>query len=309
MRLRRGLAALPAVSLLLASAPSAEAIVGGRDAKAGELPFVAHVLIDKRFQCTGTLVDPTHVVTAAHCSSLVPAGVVNVPIGQPGQLIDVTLGTIETPKSPYLQVAGERRTGTKVDVHPRYQGLLTVAGDVAVITLDRPSEQPPVKVAGTGEEGLWKPGTMATIAGFGVTKSGGQQPSVLQVAEVPVYRDEDVAKLGGTYADFENETQLGAGFPQGGVDSCQGDSGGPLLVQTQRKEWRLAGDTSYGDGCAGKDAPGVYGRLGAPVMREWIRSISPAAVAPDAAPQGGRDAGQPAERGRATSALRTGRLR
>ena len=39
-------------------------------ASKGESPFVAHITIDKLFGCTGTIVAPTWVVTAGHCSSL-----------------------------------------------------------------------------------------------------------------------------------------------------------------------------------------------------------------------------------------------
>lgn len=266
-----------AVSLPLVAAPNAQAIVGGNDASPGEYPFVAHVVIDGLFSCTGTLVTPTKVVTAAHCGSLVAGGIVNVPIGQPGQLIDVTIGSLQTPEP--ASPGSERRTGTKVDVHPEWLGLGSVSGDVAVVTLDAPSSKPPVKVAGTGEESIWSPGTLATIAGYGVTQEGGDQPALLQEAQVPIVTD-DVAAA--AYPDtFETRTQLGAGFPQGGVDTCQGDSGGPLLAPASTDgPWRLVGDTSYGEGCARKNRPGIYGRLGAPAMREWLRSVAPDAIAP-----------------------------
>jgi hypothetical protein len=45
---------------------------------------------------------------------------------------------------------------------------------------------------------------------------------------------------------------------------------------------RLVGDTSYGEGCARPGKPGIYGRLGDTVLREWIRSVAPNAVAGDA---------------------------
>jgi secreted trypsin-like serine protease len=261
---------LATLALTVAFAPSAHAVVGGQDASEGEYPYVAHVTIDKLFGCTGTLVDPTHVVTAGHCSSLTGVALAT-PIGQPGQLIDVQLDSIRAHE-------GEGRSVpvAQVHVHPNYVFLNDPSYDVAVLELAEPVEGvPTVKVAGADEEGLWSPGTMATIAGFGVTSEGGDPPDVLQEAQVPITTD---AYAADAYDSFENRTQIGAGYPQGGTDTCQGDSGGPLLVPGP-SGFRLAGDTSYGDGCARPGKPGIYGRVGDDTLREWIRSVSPDAVA------------------------------
>jgi trypsin len=279
MTLLRTLFAALAVSVGIAA--PAQAVVGGQDASPGEYPFVAHILIDRAFQCTGTLVTPTHVVTAAHCSSIVPGGVANVPLGQPGQLIEVSIGAHRAP----FQSDGEKRTGKSVSVHPAWAGLGSVTGDVAVVELDSPSSKPPVKIASAAERSLWSAGTMATIAGYGVTESGGDQPEVLQEAQVPITTDAVGAEaypylvegVDPLFGGFESRTQLAAGFPQGGVDTCQGDSGGPLLVPAGT-ELRLVGDTSYGNGCAEPGYPGVYGRVADEAIREWIRSVAPAAI-------------------------------
>ena len=151
----------------------AHAIVGGHDAEPGEYPYVAHILIDKNFQCTGTLVTPRHVVTAAHCSSLVPGGIANVPIGQPGQLIELGIGAHATPAGSLTSYEsdGEQHTAAAVHVNPGWAGLGSVGHDAAVIELDTPSAKPPVKIPSAAERSLWAPGTMATIAGFGVTET------------------------------------------------------------------------------------------------------------------------------------------
>ena len=279
---------LATLVLSLGVTAPAHAVVGGNDAEPGEYPYVAHVLIDRAFQCTGTLVTPTHVVTAAHCSSLVPGGVANVPIGQPGQLIEVSIGAHRTPSTSLTrgyQSDGEHRIGKWVSVSPGWAGLGSVSHDAAVVELDSPSTRTPVKIASAEERSLWAAGTMATIAGFGVTESGGDQPDVLQEAQVPIVADAVAAEaypylvdgvdplLGG----FESGTQVGAGFPEGGVDTCQGDSGGPLLVPAGTT-MRLVGDTSYGKGCAEPGYPGIYGRLADTTLREWIRSIAPDAI-------------------------------
>jgi trypsin len=275
--------------LALGATAPAHAIVGGHDASPGEYPFIAHLLIDRTFQCTGTLVTPTHVVTAAHCGSIVPGGIANVPIGQPGQLIEVSIGAYRTPSSSLTggyASDGEEHVAKAVTVNPGWAGLGSVGHDVAIVELDRPSAEPPVKIASAQERSLWAPGTLATIAGFGVTEADGDQPEVLQEAQVPIVADDVPAKaypylldgvdpvLGG----FESDTQVAAGYPEGGVDTCQGDSGGPLLVAAG-SEMRLVGDTSYGQGCAEPDYPGIYGRLAGDTLREWIRSVAPDAVA------------------------------
>jgi trypsin len=260
---------LAALAVTAAFAPSAHAIVGGQDASEGEYPYVAHITIDKAFGCTGTLVDATHVVTAGHCSSLTGVALAT-PIGQPGQLIDVQLNSIRAHEGE-----GQSAAVSQVFVHPDYIFLNDMSYDVAVLELAEPVNLPTVKVAGASEEGLWSAGTMATIAGFGLTEENGDPPAVLQEAQVPITTD---AYAANAYSSFENQTQIGAGYPQGGVDSCQGDSGGPLFVSGP-SGFRLAGDTSYGDGCAQPGKPGIYGRVGDDTLREWIRSVSPAAVA------------------------------
>src|SRR5829696_10276228 len=268
---------------------SAHAVVGGNDAAPGEYPYVAHIVIDRSFQCTGTLVTPRYVVTAAHCSSLAPGGIANVPIRQPGQLIELSIGAHKTPSASLLggyESDGEKHVASAVFVNPGWAGLGSVSHDAAVIELDTPSSKTPVKIASAAERSLWTAGTLATIAGFGVTESGGDQPDVLQEARVPIVEDSVAAEaypylvpgVDALFGGFENKTQLGAAYPQGGVDTCQGDSGGPLLVPAPSGGFRLVGDTSYGAGCADAGYPGIYGRIADTELRTWIASVAPGSI-------------------------------
>jgi secreted trypsin-like serine protease len=63
--------------------------------------------------------------------------------------------------------------------------------------------------------------------------------------------------------------QLCAGLEQGGKDSCQGDSGGPLVVNDANNCPRQIGVVSWGEGCAEKQAYGVYTRISA--YADWIQ--------------------------------------
>lgn len=283
---------IAASALAVGAAAPAHAVVGGQDASPGEYPYVAHITIDRAFQCTGTLVTPTHVVTAGHCTSVSgPTIFTSVPLGQPGQLVELSIGAHKTPQ-PYLDAGyagesdGEEHVAKSVAVAPGYLGIGSVNSDVSVIELDRPSAKTPVKIAGPGERSLWAPGTLATIAGFGVTESGGDQPDVLQEARVPIVEDAVAAEaypylvpgVDALFGGFESGTQVAAGYPQGGTDTCQGDSGGPLLVPAPSGGFRLVGDTSYGRGCAEPGYPGVYGRVADTTLREWIASVAPGSV-------------------------------
>src|ERR687894_487955 len=138
---------LTTLAIGLGVAAPAQAVVGGNDASPGEYPYVAHILIDRAFQCTGTLVTPTHVVSAAHCASLAPGGVANVPIGQPGQLIEVSLGAHRTPSASLTggyESDGEQHVAKSVTVNPGWLGLGSVSHDVAIVELPTPSAKTPV---------------------------------------------------------------------------------------------------------------------------------------------------------------------
>ncbi len=273
-------ARLLAVLVLALSAfpASASAVVGGTDVPEGERGYVAFIEIDGLATCTGTLVAPTWVVTAGHCSNLATGSPLAVPIGKAGQEITVTLGSVN-PGDPMGEKPGVKR----VVVHPDY--IFTNNGgssaDVALLELAKPSVQTPVRIVGKGEESLFRPGVMAQIAGFGRTEENGSAAAVMQQAEVPIVTDDYAAAA---YDSFENVTQIGAGFEKGGVDTCQGDSGGPLLVRAPDGSLRLAGDTSYGDGCARAGKPGIYGRLGGEELRSFIAQNAPEAIAPTPPP-------------------------
>ena len=266
---RRLLLAL-AASLALAalSATPALAVVGGNNASAGEYPAVAQITFGKGFLCTGTLIAPDTVLTAGHCSSLTGAAVAS-PAGWPAALIDVRIG------NDRYGTGGELVPVSKVTLNPDY--LLTQGYDISLLKLSRNSTKTPVKVSGTGETALWAPSTLETIVGWGATSEGGDSPDILQEAQVPVTTHQTCndAYDGG----IDEQTMLCAGYPQGGTDTCQGDSGGPMFGRTSTGVLRVVGTTSFGTGCARKGIPGVYGRVGDSVLREWIRSQAPAGVA------------------------------
>ena len=258
--------ALATVAAVLALAVSpAAAVVGGNDAESGEYPAVAEITFGP-FLCTGTLIAPNWVLSAGHCGSVTGAAVAS-PASWPAPLIDVRIGGNRSGE-------GERVPVRRVLLHPDY--LLTMGYDISLLELTRASSKAPVKVAGATERGIWEPGDLGTIVGWGATEEDGAAPDTLQEADVPVTTD---AYCAGAYEDdFDPQTMVCAGDPPGGVDTCQGDSGGPLFGRTELGALRVVGATSFGEGCARPGKPGVYARVADAVLREWIRSKAPAGV-------------------------------
>ena len=250
-------------------------IVGGTTAEAGDYPWQVAVLKKQGpslfFICGGTLIADQRVVTAAHCTS-----------GSASSL-KVLVGTQR------LSTGGSILNVSSYADHPSYSSS-TDRFDAAVLelatsgiaaggeTLSLIGEE------GSGDDGLWAPGKLLAISGWGATSEGGSVSDQLREAQVPRVADSTCGQSDFYGSDFDPATMVCAGPVAGGVDTCQGDSGGPLAASTQDplpvsqndpSQWRLAGITSWGQGCAREKKPGVYTRVAAPAIRNWILGTTP----------------------------------
>ncbi|MFB8771781.1 S1 family peptidase [Streptomyces broussonetiae] len=235
-------AAATAAATALTGAPGAVAapqpIVGGTTTTTTAYPFVMQITDASQNQfCGGTLVAPTKVVTAAHCM-----------VGETTSSVRVVGGRT------YLN--GTNGTVSRVSriwIHPNYT-TATRGEDVAVLTLSTAMPYTTAPYVSASDTAVYAAGTTARILGWGTTRSGGSSSNQLRTATVPTVSDSSCA---GSYgSSFVAAEMVCAGYSSGGVDTCQGDSGGPLLIGG-----RLAGITSWGQGCAQAGYPGVYTRL------------------------------------------------
>lgn len=263
---------------MLTLAAPAQAVVGGKPVPDGEFRYVANVRVMGAFGCTGTLIAPQWVMTAGHCGSATGSlsqGVVPTPVAWPPQAYEVVLGSVYANGQ-----GGETHSVTQVLVDSDYIVTNGSGNDVTLMKLDAPSKVAPMRIAAVGERSSWRAGSLATIAGFGASSSdASEMPERMQFAQVPITSDDECAK---DYPDgsFDPKTMVCAGYPQGGTDTCEGDSGGPLLAAV-RGGLRLAGATSFGDGCAQAGKPGVYARVAEGPIREWLKTVVPEAFAPE----------------------------
>ncbi|MFL5846193.1 MAG: S1 family peptidase [Solirubrobacteraceae bacterium] len=268
---------LAAVAVCFVAATPAHAIVAGTDVPAGQYTNVAEIVIAQALGCTGTLIAPDYVMTAGHCASLT-GEVIAQPIATfPAAAYDVRLGSNKSGQ-------GTKYAVSDLVVEPQY--LARQGYDVTLLHLATPvTGIAPTPIAGPSDRGIWQPGDVQTIVGWGTTSSGGDAPDTLQKANVPIVSDAACEAAYGSeslgltgYSGFESTSQVCAG--DGVHDTCQGDSGGPMFATGVSGALRLTGATSYGQGCADPDYPGVYARVADATLRTWVGSIVPAAVAP-----------------------------
>lgn len=235
-------------------------IVGGSETKVGAYKWLVGLRSSRngRSFCGGSLIDATHVLTAAHCISRWNSNPKWVSIGSHFLQGDVD--------GQYIKV----KTRT---VHPSYNSPINLANDYAILELMTPVQDiEPIALA--DQYGLDEiVGRNSTTSGWGTLSAGGSQSAVKMEVTVPLISNE---KCELAYENNIHDTMICAGFDEGGKDACQGDSGGPLFTTREDGTQVLVGVVSWGRGCAWKDYPGVYARVCKAL--DFIREYAPNAT-------------------------------
>ena len=234
-------------------------IVGGTPADPGEYPWQA-LVEPGPYTCGGSVIDREWVLTAAHCVVGYESnpGAVVIKLGE--HLLSVSDGS------------EQQRTASAVIVHPGYSGR-TSDNDLALLKLDGPADLND-KVAvvplvtSPADDTLVEAGDLATVTGWGATRSGGEGSDILMEVVVPIVSNSQCSAI---YGEITDNMICAGDLANGGIDSCQGDSGGPLVVWSN-DGWLQAGIVSFGEGCAEPNSPGVYTRVSQ--YRTWIAEIT-----------------------------------
>jgi len=236
-------------------------IVGGEDAKMGQLPWQVSLnsasVADKELAsfCGGSILNNRYILTAAHCV------VSNNQVLNPSDL-NISYGNVDLSKMISVDVES-------IIPHQSYNAV-TMDNDIALLKLKTDvvmsNNTKPVTLPKSKKE--ISDGTALTVSGYGRLSQGGATTTRLQFVDVPYILRSDC----NSPAVYDGEilgSMICAGILAGGKDSCQGDSGGPIVTKDTNT---LVGIVSWGIGCAQPNSPGVYTNVAA--FEKWIQNNS-----------------------------------
>nr|XP_011713800.1 coagulation factor XI isoform X2 [Macaca nemestrina] len=221
-------------------------IVGGTASVRGEWPWqvTLHTTSPtQRHLCGGSIIGNQWILTAAHCFYGV----------QSPKILRVYIGILNQSEikedTSFFGVQ-------EIIIHDQYK-MAESGYDIALLkletTVNYTDSQRPICLPSKGDRNVIY--TDCWVTGWGYRKLRDKIQNTLQKAKIPLVTNDECQKR---YRGHKiTHKMICAGYREGGKDACKGDSGGPLSCK-HNEVWHLVGITSWGEGCAQRERPGVY---------------------------------------------------
>ncbi len=273
-------ALLASFACCLAAASAAFGVFGGTAIDARSAPWAAAVVqklpTGHGFLCSGSIIDSTHVVTAAHCV-----------FDDKGKRAAPAALTVKAGTKNGLSAAAtgreQERVVSSVRVHPGYRfdaSLRTAADDVAVLTLGAPLDLsgPSAKAVSLPAPGRAFPADEEfEFAGFGAKAPGTKSDGVLSSAR-GTFNEQGICVNGLNPLIKEANAIVICGVSPGS-GTCEADSGGGLV---STESHTLVGILAGGECAARGVIQSAY--VGAPEILRFVRGEDDPPAAPRVKP-------------------------
>ncbi|KAJ8918104.1 hypothetical protein NQ315_011561 [Exocentrus adspersus] len=228
-------------------------IIGGKEVAPHSRPYHVAILINGRSLCSGSLISPNYVLTAAHCT-------INA------TYVDLIFGAhninVQEPSEIHV-------TSTVIINHPDYGNPSTYSNDIAVIKTPRPivtNDYIKLVRLPPANAGSYL-GTVAALSGWGTTSDSNSSLSTVLREVYLVIWDLYTCYINIIPDVYDEESNL-CTSGKGKVGACNGDSGSPLVVRNTQ-----VGIVSYvSTNVCESGHPTVYTRVS--FYRKWINENS-----------------------------------
>lgn len=212
------------------------------DSEFGEYPWQAAILKkdpkESVYVCGGTLIDNSHIITAAHCVKTYSGFDLRVRLGEWDVNHDVEF-------FPYVE-----RDVISVHVHPEYYAG-TLDNDLAILKLNQPvdfSGTPHINPACLPDKFTDFTRQRCWTTGWGKDNwEYGKYQNILKEVDVPII-DQNTCQNQLRQTRLGYNYVLNPGFicagGEEGKDACKGDGGGPLVCE-RNGAWHVAGIVSW----------------------------------------------------------------
>lgn len=256
-------------------------IVGGINAKKGAWPWVVAIkAMSGMTACSGVLIAPSWVITAAHCFKRFTDPMFwRVRIGEydlsryDGTERDIVLRKIFWPRDYQIEFNSRSHSGSYNATKYRHDIALIQLDEELVLdgmdtnTICLPSLSPDYMYTEEMDDDfrIYNENADCWVTGWGLLKDNATT-GILQQAQGNVISGPACEQMWNKNID-DNMVCFG----DGNKGPCTGDSGGPLMCQKEG-QYFLVGVVSWGtEGCSRTGYPSVFTRIWS--YMEWIREV------------------------------------